>query len=46
MVKLRMRYIVSAAAMLAFGGNSFEKMLKINVEGTANVVNVAMRSWL
>lgn len=34
--------VYHAAAMLAFGGNSFEKMLKINVEGTANVVNVAM----
>lgn len=34
--------VYHAAAMLAFGGNSFDKMLKINVEGTANVVNVAL----
>jgi nucleoside-diphosphate-sugar epimerase len=34
--------VYHAAAMLAFGGNSFQKMLKINVEGTANVVNVAL----
>lgn len=34
--------VYHAAAMLAFGGRSFDKMLKINVEGTANVVNVAL----
>lgn len=34
--------VYHAAAMLAFGGKSFDKMLKVNVEGTANVVNVAL----
>jgi nucleoside-diphosphate-sugar epimerase len=34
--------VYHAAAMLAFGGDSFDKMLKINVEGTANVINVAL----
>jgi len=34
--------VYHAAALLAFGGNSLDKMLKINVEGTANVVNVAL----
>ncbi len=34
--------VYHAAAMLALGGDSLDKMLKINVEGTANVVNVAL----
>lgn len=35
-------HVYHAAALLAFGGRSFNKMLKVNVEGTANVVNVAL----
>lgn len=35
-------HVYHAAALLTFGGGSFNKMLKINVEGTANVVNVAL----
>ncbi|CAN5255379.1 SDR family oxidoreductase [soil metagenome] len=35
-------HVYHAAALLAFGGRSKDKMLKINVEGTANVVNVAL----
>ncbi len=35
-------HVYHIAALLAFGGRSFDRMLKINVEGTANVVNVAL----
>lgn len=35
--------VYHAAALLAFGGRNFNRMYKVNVEGTANVVNAALK---
>tara|TARA_B100000902_G_scaffold44294_1_gene51865 strand:+ start:5537 stop:6541 length:1005 start_codon:yes stop_codon:yes gene_type:complete len=37
-------YILHAAALVSFNATDFAKMRKINIEGTANVINVALDS--
>ena len=37
-------YIYHCAAMVSFNPRRYEKMMKINVEGTANVVNIALEA--